>query len=549
MELEFHQLELRYERLRVRQPGRERRLLASLADAGQQTPIVVVAAGPAYVVVDGHKRVRCLRRVQRDTVAAVVWEMVEAEALIFRHLLHTDATDSAFEQGWLLRTLHEEHGLALEVLARRFDRSVSWVSRRLSLVRTLPAAVQQHVQEGRLVAHAAMKYLVPVARANAADCLRLAEAITPHQLSTRQIGRLYQVYVTGPDATRELVLTDPLLVLRVTDDTSQTRVRPDASAPDALVTDLHILGAVARRAHRRLRQGGGLLPPDRERAWRLFDQVQTDFHDRQRRCEQELLDQGLRMAILNLREKGHGIRQIARALRISRGTVRTVLKVGSPIVPRLERAEKAEPYRDQILEWVDRCRGNLVRVHEELVTQGVAISYPALTAFCRRHGIGHAPPAPVGHYDFQPAQEMQHDTSPHRALIGSAQQRLETASLVLCYSRMLFFQAYPGFTRFSCKVFLTDALEYLGGAAATCMIDNTHVVVAAGTGARMVPAPEMAAFAERFGLSSARTKRAMRTDRPASSARFISSSTISSPGGRLPISPISMPKPAPSATR
>lgn len=127
VELEFHQVELRYERLRVRQPARERRLLASLADTGQQTPIVVVRAGSTYVVVDGHKRVRCLRRLQRDTVAAVVWEMPEAEALIFRHLLHTDATDSAFEQGWLLRTLPEQHGLALHALARRFDRSVSWV--------------------------------------------------------------------------------------------------------------------------------------------------------------------------------------------------------------------------------------------------------------------------------------------------------------------------------------------------------------------------------------------------------------------------------------
>ena len=36
VELEFHQLDVRYERLRVRQPARERRLLASLADAGQQ---------------------------------------------------------------------------------------------------------------------------------------------------------------------------------------------------------------------------------------------------------------------------------------------------------------------------------------------------------------------------------------------------------------------------------------------------------------------------------------------------------------------------------
>jgi ParB/RepB/Spo0J family partition protein len=288
--LEFHQLDGRYERLRVRQPARERRLLASLADAGQQMPIVVVTGGATYVVVDGHKRVRCLRRLQRDTVAAVVWEMPEAEALIFRQLLRTDATDSAFEQGWLLRTLHDDHHFTLDALARRFDRSVSWVSRRLSLVRTLPEAVQQHVQAGRLVPHAAMKYCVPMARANAADCLRLVEAITPHRLSTRQIGRLYQVYLTGPGATRDLVLTDPLLVLRVTDDTPRTPVRPEASAPEALLSDLHVLGAVARRAHRRLQHGGGLLPPERERAWRLFDQVQTDFRDLQRRCEQELRD-------------------------------------------------------------------------------------------------------------------------------------------------------------------------------------------------------------------------------------------------------------------
>jgi hypothetical protein len=48
MQLEFHQLERRWEHLRVRHAGRQRRLLASLAEVGQQTPIVVVAAeGPA----------------------------------------------------------------------------------------------------------------------------------------------------------------------------------------------------------------------------------------------------------------------------------------------------------------------------------------------------------------------------------------------------------------------------------------------------------------------------------------------------------------------
>lgn len=290
MELEFHQLDLRHAPLRVRQPVRERRLLASLADIGQQMPIVVVRGAAPYVVVDGYKRVRCLRRLHRDTVAAVVWDLAEADALILRQVLQTEATTSVFEQGWLLRTLREDHGLTLDGLARRFDRSVSWVSRRLDLVRTLPAPVQQHVREGRIVAHAAMKYLVPLARAKAETCTDLADAIAPHQLTTRQIGRLYQAYVAGPAATQTLVLTDPLLVLRLTDDTGPARVRPEASAPDALLTDLHVLGAVARRATRRLQHGGGVLPPERARAWRLFAQVQQDFHDLQRRCEQELRD-------------------------------------------------------------------------------------------------------------------------------------------------------------------------------------------------------------------------------------------------------------------
>ena len=37
---------------------------------------------------------------------------------------------------------------------------------------------------------------------------------------------------------------------------------------------------------------------------------------------------------------------------------------------------------------------------------------------------------------------------------------MQTASAVLCYSRMLFFQCYPTFRRFDCKVFLTEALRY-----------------------------------------------------------------------------------------
>jgi ParB/RepB/Spo0J family partition protein len=290
MDLEFHQLDRRYEALRMRHPRQERQLLASLAEHGQLLPVVVVAAGDRFILVDGYKRLRALIRLAQDRVRALRWEIDEPEALILEQLMRAADPVGPLEQGWVLDALQTRFGLALAELARRFDKTASWVSRRLALVRDLPDPIHGEVRAGRLAAHAAMKYLVPLARANPADCVRLVEAITPHRLTTRQIGRLYQVYVTGPEPSRALVLTDPLLVLRITDDTPRAPVGPDASAPEALLTDLHILGAVARRARRRLQHGGGLLPPERTRAWRLFDQVQTDFRDLERRCEQELRD-------------------------------------------------------------------------------------------------------------------------------------------------------------------------------------------------------------------------------------------------------------------
>jgi len=128
------------------------------------------------------------------------------------------------------------------------------------------------------------------------------------------------------------------------------------------------------------------------------------------------------------------------------------------------------------------------------------LSYPALTAFCRRHGIGQTPKVAVGRYEFQPGEELQHDTSPHQVEIAGKRRGVQTASAVLCYSRTLFFQCYPTFQRFDCKVFLTDAMRFFGGACGCVMIDNTHVVVLRGTGRQMIPVPEMEAFGERFGF-------------------------------------------------
>lgn len=295
MELEFHQLELRYERLRVSRPELERRLLASLAEVGQQVPIVVVrdAANGRFVVIDGYKRVRCMRKLARDTIDATCWQGEEPEALIVTRLAQTSEPETALEQSWLLCELHERFGFTLEELARRFGHSVSWVSRRLALVNELPDSIQQQVRGGEIAAHGAAKYLVPLARANRRVCLELMEAIGSTRVSSRDLGILYTAYQTGNWVTRQRVLAAPLVFLKSHKE-AQAAPTIEPGVGDSLLTDLEVISSVARRADRRLRRGVLRNLPEKDRQ-DLACCLRQSLHEIQRmseRFDREMNDAG-----------------------------------------------------------------------------------------------------------------------------------------------------------------------------------------------------------------------------------------------------------------
>ena len=113
MELEFHELDRRLEHLRVRRPDQKRRLLVSLAALGQQTPIVVVEVGNQpnrYLVIDGYKRIAALEQLGQDTVAAVIWPMSAAEAVVLDRSMRMSERETPLEEGWLLAELEQRFG-------------------------------------------------------------------------------------------------------------------------------------------------------------------------------------------------------------------------------------------------------------------------------------------------------------------------------------------------------------------------------------------------------------------------------------------------------
>src|SRR3974390_190258 len=208
------------------------------AESGQQVPIVVVAAedqANRYVVIDGYKRIAALEQLGRDTVEAVVGPMNEAAAVLLDRSLRLSEHETALEVGWLLAEMEHRFGYSLEDLARRFDRSVSWVSRRLGLAELLPEAIQQQVREGKIAAQVAMKFLVPVARQSLEDCQRMAAIFAEHHCDTREAGQLYGAWRRGSAGIRKRILEDPALFFK-----TQRQEKILAGPASELIRDLEM---------------------------------------------------------------------------------------------------------------------------------------------------------------------------------------------------------------------------------------------------------------------------------------------------------------------
>ncbi len=193
-------------------------------------------------------------------------------------------------------------------------------------------------------------------------------------------------------------------------------------------------------------------------------------------------------------------RTIAKQLGISRNTVSKILEK-SHTRPAPQKDSSYEEHLSKIKELFQLCEGNVVRVQEELASKyDVEIPYQSLTWLVRKHEIRTPVSKRAGKYTFAPGEEMQHDTSPHTITLGGKKVKAQCSALTFAYSSKVFIQYYPRFTRFECKVFLDAAFAYMQGSCGRCVIDNTSVILAYGTGPDAVMTPEMEQFGRIYGF-------------------------------------------------
>lgn len=203
-----------------------------------------------------------------------------------------------------------------------------------------------------------------------------------------------------------------------------------------------------------------------------------------------------RQAIISLHTKGLPLRRISQILKVSRNTVKRVIRGWK----RSARRSRYEDLADPIRRAFAATAGNVERVREILHEEGHTVPYSTLTRIVRDLELREDRKKRSGRYTFGPGEEMQHDTSPHTVVIGGKKVKAHCAGLVLAYARKLFLQYFPCFTRFEARIFLTSAFQYMDGTCARCVIDNTSVLVAHGSGPDATIAGEMERFGEIFSV-------------------------------------------------
>lgn len=220
--LDLHALVPRFAALRLRDPARLGRLVTSIEQQGQLTAVVVVPDpdnAQRWVLIDGYRRLDALQHLGRDRIQAHVWARSVDEALLGCLARGPDRGWEAIEEAALIEELSGRH--SQQAIARKIGRDVSWVSRRLSLIKALPEDLLEQVRQGRVSVWAATRVLAPLARANSDHARTLLKHIEQQPLSTRALKRLFEQYRKATRIQRQRLVENPALFLQALDSREQ----------------------------------------------------------------------------------------------------------------------------------------------------------------------------------------------------------------------------------------------------------------------------------------------------------------------------------------
>lgn len=214
IDLEWHQLELRYASLRIHTESAIRQFMMSIHAHGLLTPIIVVPSGEAqcpWIVIDGYLRIAALKALHHDVILATPWDLPICEALLTVYQQDTSRPWDTLEEAQLIQTLLTLHTCSKTEIAKYLGKSKTWVTHRLQLIQELPDFVHAAIQQGILSTWTASRILVPFARANTEHSQRFIRYLSINPHSSRDIQAYYLQYLQANRRIRQQMIENPCL--------------------------------------------------------------------------------------------------------------------------------------------------------------------------------------------------------------------------------------------------------------------------------------------------------------------------------------------------
>jgi transposase len=187
--------------------------------------------------------------------------------------------------------------------------------------------------------------------------------------------------------------------------------------------------------------------------------------------------------------KGKSIKQIVRELKVSRNTVRKVLRSGATAFEygrQVQPRPKVGPWRGDLDEMLaaneakpPRERLTLIRIYEELCGLGYDGGYDAVRRYAKRWRVAHGAATAEAFVplSFAPGEAYQFDWSHEVVLINGTTVTVKVAHVRLCHSRMLFVRAYPRETQEMVFDAHNRAFAFFKGACTRGIYDNMKTAV------------------------------------------------------------------------
>ena len=210
--LEINRLQFSLEKLRKHPTSAYLKMADSITHYSQLTPVIAIPdSEQRWILVDGYLRIRALQKLGTDQCNGEIWECDLATALLLRLTRTREKNLEALEEANILDILHHELGLSQNEIARRMACDVSWVNRRLSLLKHLPDVIRESHFKGHLATWVITRVIQPLARANEEHGKQLVKHLDKHPQSTRDIQRFFEHYESSNKEVRNRIIAEPVL--------------------------------------------------------------------------------------------------------------------------------------------------------------------------------------------------------------------------------------------------------------------------------------------------------------------------------------------------